>query len=55
MKLRSNHELTGILNWSDLGDNECSAAYKNDFENSSGVVLTQSGILDLYSNQVYQF
>ncbi len=28
----SNHEITGIQNWMDLGDVDCDLLYKNEYE-----------------------
>ena len=52
----SNHELSGIAGWFDLGDDEtCSAAYKNECEmDAEGFSLTKTKILDLFNSQVSQ-
>ena len=48
----SNHELTGIQNWNDLEDIECSAAYKNEFEIEGDFTVNRSNIIDLYETQL---
>ena len=52
----TNHELSGIAGWYDLGDEEtCSAAYKNEYEyHAEDFALTKSKIIDLYLSQVSQ-
>ena len=52
----SNHELSGITDWFDLGDVEtCSTSYKNEYEmEADDFKLTKSKILDLFNSQVSQ-
>jgi len=46
------HEISGVQNWEDLNNIDCSADYKNDFELAAGFSLTKTSILDLYETQL---
>lgn len=50
--LMSNHELTGILNWHDLEELECSNSYKNEYELAGGLSLARSNIIDFFWDQL---
>ena len=51
----SNHELSGIQDWCDLGDElECAPAYKNEFELEAGFSVTRRSIIDIYERQLRQ-
>ena len=50
----SNHELTGVQNWGDLGDQDCEGRFKNEFEAAVGFPITSSSVLELYENQLNQ-
>ena len=38
--LMSNHEVSGVVNWYDLADVDCSDSYKNDYELNTGFKIT---------------
>ena len=48
LELGSNHEISGIQNWYDLGETDCALAFKNEYEVAADFSVTQSGILELY-------
>lgn len=50
----SNHEITGIQNWMDLGDDDCDPRYKNEFETNMEFKVTKTNVLDLYETQLQQ-
>ena len=52
MGSRSNHEISGIQDWHDLEEVQCSPAYKNEFEMNFSV--TKSSIIALYESQLNQ-
>ena len=48
----SNHEFSGVSNWSDLEEADCQLRYKNEYEMEAGFLVTKSSILDLYETQL---
>ena len=46
----SNHELTGVQNWGDLGDIDCEERYKNEFEAAVGFPINKNSVIEFYEN-----
>ena len=44
----SNHELSGVLDWHDLGSEPCAPEYLNEYEESAGFQITRDNIIDFY-------